>query len=84
MSLKKIFESLEAERNARRNHDGGVLLLRSPEHRIAEITKHLGDAWAGGNLRDQMVKVAAAAIEAIEQHDISQAEQAAFYATTGE
>lgn len=84
MPIHAIFEAIEVEYGARRERNGGVLLLRSPEDRIAEVTKHLGDAWAGGDLRAQMLKVAAAAIEAIEQHDIAQAERAAFHAGTRE
>lgn len=82
MPLQEIFDAIAAERDARREQAGGVLLRRSPEDRVAEITKHLGDAWAGDDLREQMVKVATTAIEAIEQHDILQAEQAAFHAST--
>ncbi|WP_321944034.1 hypothetical protein [Paraburkholderia tropica] len=81
MSLHAIFDAIAAERDTRHEQAGGVLLRRSPEDRIAEITKHLGDVWAGEDLRAQMVKVAATAIEAIELHDISQAEQAAFHAS---
>jgi hypothetical protein len=62
----------------------GVLTARNPADRIAEITKHLGDACAGNDLRAQMVKVAATAIEAIEQHDPETAQQTQFYADLGE
>jgi hypothetical protein len=81
MPIQEIFEAIEAEHKARRERAGGVLLVRDPTDRIAEVTKHLGDAWPGSELRAQMVKVAATAIEAIEQHDLSTAEQAAFYAS---
>lgn len=80
MSIEKILADIEAERSDRRERVGGVLLQRNDADRIAEITKHLGDAWAAGDLRAQMVKVAAAAIEAIEQHDLSGAQRLTFEA----
>ncbi|HDR9134021.1 TPA: hypothetical protein QDA91_005183 [Burkholderia vietnamiensis] len=84
MSIHEIFSAIEAEHSARRQRDGGALLRRNADDRIAEITKHLGDAWAGSDLRAQMVNVAATAIEAIEQHDILEAQQAAFCASAAE
>ena len=80
MTIGKILADIEAEHSDRRERAGGVLLQRNDADRIAEITKHLGDAWAAGDLRGQMVKVAAAAIEAIEQHDFSSAQRASFEA----
>ncbi|WP_158906791.1 hypothetical protein [Burkholderia sp. L27(2015)] len=73
-TIQRIFEDVEAERCARRERDGGVLLQRDGDNRIAEIAKLAGDAWGGGDFREQMVKVAAAAIEAIEQSDIEAAQ----------
>ena len=80
MNIQKILAEIEAEHSDRRERVGGVLLQRNDDDRIAEITKCLGDTWAGDDLRVQMIKVAAAAIEAIEQHDLLEAQRVAFEA----
>ncbi|WP_394475090.1 hypothetical protein [Ralstonia mannitolilytica] len=79
MSIQGIFADIEVEHSARRDRECGVLRQRNEEDRIAEITKHLGDAWAGNDFRAQMLKVAATAIEAIEQFDILKAQREVFY-----
>ncbi|MDM8356576.1 hypothetical protein [Pandoraea communis] len=84
MAIQQILAAIAAEHDARREQNGGVLMRRNADDRIAEITKHLGDAWAGSDLRNQMLKVAATAIEAIEQHDLLEAQEAAFYANVAE
>lgn len=80
MNIQKILAEIEAEHSERREQVGGVLLQRNDADRIAEITKHLGDAWAAGDIRAQMIKVAAVAIEAIEQHDLLDAQRLVFEA----
>lgn len=80
MNVQKILAEIEAEHSERREQVGGVLLQRNDADQIAEITKHLGDAWATGDIRAQMIKIAAVAIEAIEQHDVLDAQRSVFEA----
>lgn len=48
MAIQQILAAIEAEHSARRERDGGALMRRNTDDRIAEITKHLGfDRVAG-------------------------------------
>lgn len=82
MTIKSIVTVVEEEYEARRESSGGVLLRRTKDDRIAEITKLLGCAW-DGDFRQQMVAVAAAAVEAVEQCDFQRRQAQEFDAQFG-
>lgn len=72
MNRQEIFAEVNAERVLQDAKWGGHQhdQSHSPNDWIAYITKHAGKAADGDSFRDQMIKVAALAIAAIESIDV--------------